>query len=155
MVVSQSSKHGAQVNSSAARKSAGWILILSSFALIAILAFFGLNQKFWFLAPAEKLTFAWKQDLEILSKTNHGKLFTRVQKIKVRATDHSPAQEWIPNLNAPLMLNKQGDLTLDVFLVHQIEGHRYGVIMQYAFLDSKSGNMIDEFARTLWLGIYY
>ena len=133
----------------------GWIFILSSIAAIAIVVLFGFNQRFWLLPPEQKLEFVWKQDLEILKATPKGALFNRVRTIKIRATDHSPTQDWLPSVHTPIQKNNSGDLDLDVFLIHQIEGHRFGVIMQYAFLDSKTGNMVEEFARTLWLGIYY
>lgn len=145
-------KHSQFIPSSA---PTGWILVVAAVALLFFAVYFGLQQRFWVLSPAEKLEFAWNEDLKLLQNSRHGPLLQKVREIKMRATAHSPAQDWLTNLKPAVAAKKDGDLILDVFLVHQIEGYRYGVIMQYALLDAKTGNMVDEFARTLWLGIYY
>lgn len=138
-----------------ASKPTGWILLATSVLLSFLAVYFGLQQRFWLLPPSEKLEFVWTDDFKLLQKSRHASLLQDVREIKIRTTPHSPAQDWLPKVKAAVPIKKEGKFVLDVFLIHQIEGHRYGVIMQYALLDAKTGNMVDEFARTLWLGIYY
>jgi hypothetical protein len=139
----------------ATTKPTGWVLLATSATLVFLAIYFGLQQRFWLLPPPEKLEFVWNEDLKLLQNTRHASLLQDVREVKLRTTAHSPAQDWLPKVKAAVPTKKDGKLILDVFLIHQIEGHRYGVIMQYALLDAKTGNMVDEFARTLWLGIYY
>ena len=139
----------------AAAQPTGWILLGTSILLFIFAIYFGLQQRFWILPPPEKLELTWKEDLKLLQSSKHGSLLQDIREIKLRATAHSPAQDWLGILKSPIPTKKDGKLVLDIFLIHQIEGYRYGVIMQYALLDANTGNMVDEFARTLWLGIYY
>ena len=37
----------------------------------------------------------------------------------------------------------------DVFVIHQIDGHRYGAIVQHEFIQLKDENKVGEFAQTL------
>lgn len=133
----------------------GIVLLLSSIALAALIALVGFNQKYWLLAPPEKFEQSWKADLGLLANTKQGEMLKRVGKIRIRSDGHSPASDWIEKIKAPLEKNKDGDLLADIFVIHQIEGNRYGVIIQYEFIQLKDENKVGEFARTLWLGIYY
>lgn len=135
--------------------SVGWALVITSIALAILVVFIGFNQRYWFLKPEEKLVSSWKADLELIKNTKQAALLKRVSQIKLRANDHSPAADWVEHIQAPIEKNKSGDILADVFLIHQIEGHRYGVVVQYEFIDLKTNNKVGEFARTLWLGIYY
>lgn len=136
-------------------RSIGWALLVTSVALAGLVIFIGLNQRYWFLPPEEKLMSSWKADLHLIKDSKQAELLKRVKDVRLRANDHSPATEWVEKIRAPIDQNKNGDLLADVFLIHQIEGHRYGVIIQYEFIDTATKNKVGEFARTLWLGIYY
>lgn len=154
----QGSKNQPDPNTNSVKTGAqptGWILLATSAGLAFLAIYFGLQQRFWFLPPPQKLELVWNDDLKLLQNSRHASLLQDVREVKLRATAHSPAQDWLPKVRAAVPTKKDGKLILDIFLIHQIEGHRYGVIMQYALLDAKTGNMVDEFARTLWLGIYY
>lgn len=136
----------------------GWMLLIVSLALAILVILVGFNQRYWLLPPEQKLASSWKADLQLIQTTkssNQAALLKRVKDVRVRANDHSPAVEWVDKIQVPIEKNKSGDILADVFLIHQIEGHRYGVIVQYEFIDTKNNNKVGEFARTLWLGIYY
>ena len=133
----------------------GWVLVISALALAFLIAFYGFDQRYWLLPPEQKLLSSWKADLQLIKDKNQAALLKRVGQIRLRANDHSPAADWVERIQAPIEKSKSGDILADVFLIHQIEGNRYGVIVQYEFIDIKTKNKVGEFARTLWLGIYY
>lgn len=133
----------------------GWVLVVSSLALAFLIAFYGFDQRYWLLPPEQKLISSWKADLQLIKDKNQAALLKRVGQIRLRANDHSPAADWVERIQAPIEKSKSGDILADVFLIHQIEGNRYGVVVQYEFIDIKTKNKVGEFARTLWLGIYY
>jgi hypothetical protein len=133
----------------------GVVLLLSSLALATLIALVGFNQRYWLLPPPEKFEQSWKADLGLLASTKQGEMLKRVAKVRIRSDGHSPASDWIEKISTPLEKNKDGDLLADVFIIHQIDGHRYGVIVQYEFIQLKDENKVGEFARTLWLGVYY
>lgn len=144
-----------ELNTQHGSSHVGIVLLLSSLALTALIALVGFNQRYWLLPPPEKFDQSWKADLDLLAKTKQGEMLKRVAKIRVRSDGHSPASDWIEKTKAPIEINKEGDLLADVFVIHQIDGHRYGVIVQYEFIQLKDENKVGEFARTLWLGVYY
>ena len=134
----------------------GWVFVIAAFAMVAIVILVGFDQRYWFLPPEQKLISSWRADLQLIKDNKQAAAFLpRVKEVRLRANDHSPAAEWIEKIQAPLEKNNSGDVLADVFLIHQIVGHRYGVIVQYEFIETKTGNKIGEFARTLWLGVYY
>ncbi len=136
-------------------RHAGWVLVLAAIALGVLVVMIGFNQRYWLLPPEQKLVSSWRADVQLIKDTKQAALFKRIGKVRLRANDHSPATEWVEKIQAPLEKTKDGDVLADIFLIHQIEGNRYGVIVQYEFIDMKNNNKIGEFARTLWLGIYY
>lgn len=136
-------------------RSLGWALLIMSVGLVGLIVFVGFNQRYWLLPPQEKLITSWKSDLQLIANNKQAALLKRVGKVRLRANDHSPAQDWIEKIHAPIEQTKNGDILADIFLIHQIEGYRYGVIVQYEFIDMKTNNKVGEFARTLWLGVYY
>lgn len=133
----------------------GFLLILLALALAAAIALYGFDQRFWLLPPEEKLAVRWKADLQLLHAAKQDGLLKRIGRYNIRANDHSPLEDWLPKVKVPLETVPNGDVTADVFLIHQIDGYRYGVIVQYEFVDNKTNNKIGEFARTLKLGVYY
>ena len=133
----------------------GIVLLLSSLALAALIALVGFNQRYWLLPPPEQFEQSWKADLGLLANTKQGEMLKRVAKMRIRSDGHSPASDWIEKIKPPIEKNKDGDLLADVFVIHQIDGHRYGVIVQYEFIQLNDENKVGEFARTLWLGVYY
>lgn len=144
-----------RISNRSAGRQFGWVLVVAAFVLAVTIVLVGFNQRYWLLPPPEKLVASWKADIQLIKDTKQAALFKRVGKVRLRANDHSPAADWIEKIHAPLETVKNGDVLADIFLIHQIEGHRYGVVVQYEFIDMKNNNKIGEFARTLWLGIYY
>lgn len=133
----------------------GIVLMVSAVALSLLVALVGFNQKYWLLPPQEKFEHSWRTDTQLLLGTKQSELLKRVAKVRLRGDGHSPADEWIEKVKAPIELNKDGDLLADIFVIHQINENRYGVTIQYEFIQLKDQNKIGEFARTLWLGVYY
>ncbi len=143
------------LSGSGSARGVGWALLVVAVALAGLVIFVGFNQRYWLLPPEEKLISSWKSDLALIQNTQPASMLKRIGKVRLRANDHSPAQEWVEKIRAPIEIQKNGDILADVFLIHQIDGHRYGVVVQYEFIDIKTNNKVGEFARTLWLGIYY
>lgn len=143
------------VKNTGGTKHVGWVLVLSALALAILVVFVGFNQRYWLLPPEQKFAASWKADLQLIKDTKQAALLKRVGKVRVRANDHSPAAEWIETVQAPIEKAKDGDVLADIFVIHQIVGHRYGVVVLYELIDMRNNNKIGEFARTLWLGMYY
>ena len=125
------------------------------------------SESFWLLSPKAKFEQAWSEDVALLkaaNKTNAADLLSRVHSIQVRSGGPGPVADWLEAVKPPITVNEQsGDLTLEILVVHQFsepstsafQPQRYGTLVQYEFIDRKSGNKIAEFARTLWLGVYH
>ncbi len=138
------------------------VYLMALGAFCALFAVLGVNR-YWLSPPHQKMALALSNDLTLLNKTAQNKNLIRVQNVTFSAPGHTPATEWIQYLGTPVAKNKNGDLSLDITLIHLIsEGpgtllrpQRYGVIAQFEFFDLKTKNKVGEFARTYWLGIYF
>ena len=107
------------------------------------------------LPPQEKFVVAWKRDLLLLEKSQ--KLppqWKNIRRIEVRS-EPSPARDWLEHVTPPIAVNPSGLFELHLFVIHWINEGRYGVILEYSLLDTKTGNTIWEAARTLKLGLVY
>lgn len=143
------------MHSQSGSTSVGVVLLVSALALVALISLVGFNQRYWLLPPQEKFEQSWRTDYQLLLGSKQSELLKRVGKVQIRSDGHSPADEWIEKTKSPVELNKSGDLLADIFVIHQIDENRYGVTIQYEFIQLKDQNKVGEFARTLWLGIYY
>lgn len=138
------------------RKGTGIGLIFAALVL-GFGAWFTLaGGQFWLLTPKEKFLTAWSQDLELLSKSgNLPKEWENIREVALK-TDNSPAQDWISGVKPPIPTNQNGTYRLDVFVVHWLEGYRYGAILTYSLVDTRrNDNTVWELSRTHKLGIVY
>ncbi len=138
------------------RKGTGVGLILAGLFL-AVAAWFTIaGGQFWILKPKEKFISAWNDDLILLEKSK--KLpaqWANIRDVTLR-TDNSPAQDWISGVTPPIQTNPNGTFNLDVFIVHWLEGYRYGALVTYTLVDTRNNNnTVWELSRTFKLGIVY
>jgi len=138
------------------RKGMGIGLIVAAMVLGLLSWFLVSGGQFWLLKPKEKFLTAWKTDLQALNES--GKLpeaWKNIREVAIR-TDNSPAQDWIVNIQPPIATNPNGTYKLDVFIVHWLEGYRYGTIVTYSLMDTRNNNnTVFELSRTHRLGIVY
>ncbi len=123
--------------------------------VLAFLAMFLLKIDYWLLPPAKKMAASWKADIDMLEKS--GKLpkqWKDIREVTIKA-DNSQIQEWLKDLQPPIHRNREGNFRLEVFLVHWIEGYRYGAVVQYHLVDLRNQNTIWEDGRTFKLGFVY
>jgi hypothetical protein len=136
-------------------KNVGLILVVSALAVALWVAWFGLDVNYWLAPPHDKMNISWSRDVRLLEES--GRLppqWTEIKDISIRA-DNSPIQDWLMALKAPIRRNPNGQYRLDVFLIHLIEGNRYGAVIQYNLVDLRDENTIWEAGRTLKLGLIY
>ena len=145
------------------RKKVGLVLLLASLASIAWLAAVFFNLSFWLASPDKKFLRAWNEDIQLLEKTKNSlpKEWHQIREISLKA-DNSPIQEWMQikgwedALKKPIPIDpKSGQFRLDIFLIHWLEGYRYGVVVQYNLVDLRNNNTTWELGRTLKLGVIY
>lgn len=135
-------------------KSAALILMIAAIALLIMGSLVGLNYRYWLKPPQEKFAEAWKRDMELIMSTPQAERLKSIKQIEIK-TDSSPVQDWVSQIKPPIIVQPSGKYKLALLILHQIHEHRYGVMIQYTLVDLESGNTVDEFARTLKLGVYY
>jgi hypothetical protein len=138
------------------RKGMGLSFIFVAVILAVAAWFLVAGGQFWLLTPKEKFLSAWRTDLRLLEQSKSLPAeWKNIRTISVR-TDNSPAQDWVINLIPPIATNPNGTYKLDIFIVHWLEGYRYGAIMTYSLIDTRNNNnTIWELSRTHKLGIVY
>ena len=128
--------------------------VLIIFAALAVAAYVG-NLPYWVMPPPEKFAAEWRRDLDLLEKSGKfPEAWNNLSEIQFNSND-TQVQEWYKKTGSPFGAKKDGAFKLDVLGVHFIEGNRYGVIIQYNWIDTKSGNTVGEISRKLKLGLYY
>jgi hypothetical protein len=135
--------------------SVGLLLFIAGMLCAVWIAWVSLDLGFWTASPREKFLKTWAEDIRLLQAS--GTLppaWSQIKDINIR-TDNSPIHEWLEKAELPIKKNPKGNLLLEVFAVHWIEGHRYGVVLQYKLLDGQTKNTIAELGRTFKLGIVY
>ena len=141
--------------SSSFNSSVGLLLLIAGGLCAIWIAWVSLNLGFWMAPPREKFLNAWAEDFRLLNAS--GTLppsWSQIRDVNIR-TDNSPIHEWLEKAEIPIKKNPKGNLILDVMAVHWIEGHRYGVVLQYKLLDAQTKNTVAELGRTFKLGIVY
>ena len=145
------------------RKKVGLVLLLASIASIIWLAAVYFNLGFWIAPPNQKFLRSWSEDIQLLENTKNAlpKEWHQIREISVKA-DNSPIQDWLQikgweeSLKKPIPIDpKNGQFRLEIFLIHWIEGYRYGIVVQYNLVDLRNNNTIWELGRTLKLGAIY
>ncbi len=137
------------------RNKFGLILFLASFVAVFLITAHLLRVEYWLSPPNEKFQQSWREDIQLLEKSkNLPAQWQEIGEVYLRS-DNSPAQEWITTKANPIKTNSKGKYKLDVFVIHWIEGYRYGAIVQYSLVDLTTDNTIWELGRTFKLGIVY
>lgn len=124
------------------------------FILLALLlgaaAYF--NLAFWIKPPEQRLSIIWQRDIDHLKKEKKlPQVFNEISKVQVNSPDARIA-EWIDDVKIPVSRNQKGQYTMQIMLVQWIEGHQYGVVVQYDIFDSQTENKVFELGRTFHLG---
>lgn len=136
-------------------KRAGLLLILVSIVSIIWISFSYFRVAYWIKPPKEKLEITMTEDFRNLEKAHSlPSAWKDIKEVKIRG-DNSPVQEWIPKFRIPVSRNPNGKYCLEMFLIHWIEGSRYGVVVQYNLVDLTDNNTIWELNRTYKLGFIY
>lgn len=129
-------------------------LVLIFSALVLIGAVF--NLSFWLLPPEQKFAKAWRDDLDLLQKTGHFPQAWNQLASTEFTSQESQVQKWYEITNSPFTTSKQnGRYKLQILAIHFIQKYRYGVILQYSWVDLKTRDTVGEIGRTLELGIVY
>ena len=136
-------------------RSIGVIIVAFSLLLVAFVSVFVLHLDFYLKKPQDKFAAAWQSDMTLLEKS--GKLPKEWQEIKEISVkgQASPATEWVEDVLPPISATKKGKYRLNIFVIHWIDGYRYGVVIQYDLVDIQTQNVVSEIGRTLKLGFVY
>jgi hypothetical protein len=136
-------------------KKIGLVLVVVGVLSTLLVLVIAADLDFWFSNPEGKFAKSWKNDIHLLEQSH--KLppeWKQIKEISVKAANY-PAQDWIADIAAPISSQKTGRYRLDVFVIHWLDGYRYGVVLQYNLVDLKNQNTIWELGRTLKLGFVY
>lgn len=107
------------------------------------------------MPPEKKFAKAWRADLALLKQSGHfPKAWENLSDAEFSSTE-ATVQDWFKATSLPFMLKKNGGYKLQILAVHYIDKNRYGVMIQYNWIDLKTGNTVGELARTLKLGLIY
>lgn len=137
------------------RRGVGVTLLLASLATLLLVGAVALKADYWAAPPEEKFAKSWEQDIRLLESSQKlPKEWKAIKEVTVKAAN-SPAQEWIEHKKAPITTDPKGSHRLEVFVIHWIEGYRYGVVFQYNLVDLTNHNTTWELGRTLKLGFVY
>jgi hypothetical protein len=134
------------------RKGLGFLLVIASLLIVGAIAAVSLRADYWILSPREKFLRSWQEDVLLLQKSN--KLpqgWSHIRTVEVKS-DNSPARDWVDDLKKRVPTDPTGTYKLSVMAIHWIEENRYGAIIQYNLVDTKSGNTVWELSRTFKLG---
>ena len=136
-------------------KRVGLTLIIFSVILVGWVAYVTLGLGYWLLPPEQKFAQSWKTDIALLEKSQKlPKQWNDIKEVSLRAAA-GPAQDWIAGHPNPISSQILGHYKLDIFVIHWLEGYRYGVVIQYNLVDLKNQNTVWELGRTLKLGFVY
>jgi hypothetical protein len=137
------------------RKNIGLALLVSAVVLICIYLYRHYHVAYWIKPPAEKFLVSWTDDVQLLEKNQKlPKEWKDIKEISVKG-DNSPVQEWIQKIKPPITKKATGRYRLEVFIIHWIDGYRYGTVVQYDLVDLVTNNTIWEISRTYKLGFIY
>ncbi len=138
------------------QRSLGVIFILASFATLLLIGWIGFNGDYWISPPKEKFLRSWRDDVHLLEKTKTlPPAWKEIREITLKADPNSPADGWIQDIVVPVERNPKGKYRLEVFVIHWIDGYRYGAVVQYDLVDLSNDNTTWELGRTFKLGFVY
>lgn len=134
------------------RKFLGFIFIIVALTVAGGVVAVATKSDYWLLSPKEKFLRSWQDDLNLLQKRKAlPEGFSHLKSVEIRS-DNSPASEWVESLRSKIPLDPTGTYQLKIMVVHWIDGNKYGTIVQYTLVDTRSGNTVWEISRTLHLG---
>lgn len=123
-------------------------------ALIASAAIY-FDVPYWLLPPEQKFAQAWRDDIALLEKTKSmPEAWNDLAEVSF-STNEGFVEEWYKNTQSPFVTSPKGKFKLQILALHQINGTRYGVMLQYNWIEIESGNTVGELGRTLPLGFIY
>ncbi|MCM2280875.1 MAG: hypothetical protein NDI61_03405 [Bdellovibrionaceae bacterium] len=133
----------------------GFFIVILSLTIVAATLVAAFDMDYWLLPPKQKFAHSWRADLALLEKTKHfPEAWKNLKEIEFTSNE-SFVDEWYKFTHSPIALHKNGKFKLQVLAVHQIYENRYGVLLQYNWIDLATGNTVGEIGRTLKLGIVY
>lgn len=110
---------------------------------------------YWILPPEQKFARAWREDLLLLEQSKHfPEAWKSLNEVKFSSPD-GLVEEWFKQTKSPFVTDNQARYRLEILALHQINGYRYGVMLQYNWVDVKTGDTVGELGRTLRLGLVY
>lgn len=134
------------------RKGFGLLLLIISLIVIGGVFAVATKADYWLLSPKDKFLQRWQQDTALLRKSKSlPPGWDHVRSVDVRS-DNSPAANWVESLKSRIPTDPTGTYQMNVMIIHWIEGNKYGAIVQYTLIDTKTGNTVWEISRTLHLG---
>ena len=150
-------------------KKIGLILLLASLVAIVWIAYVQLGVSYYTKPPYSKLIASWTDDVHNLEKMKKlPKEWSEIRELDIKGDNSWPIQDWLGKIRdqkpkpgseslqkPPIKLNPKGRYKLEVFLIHWIEGYRYGAVIQYHLVDLATTNTIWELDRTYHLGFVY
>jgi hypothetical protein len=137
------------------RKYIGLSLMFAALVLIGVGLYRHYHVGYWMKPPAEKFLISWSEDVQLLEKTQKlPKEWKEIKEISIKG-DNSPVQDWIQKIKPPITKKASGRYRLEIFIIHWIEGYRYGTVVQYDLVDLVTNNTVWEISRTYKLGIVY
>ncbi len=121
---------------------------------VASLAFI-FDLPYWLQPPAERFATAWREDLALLRATGHfPPAWDELANVEF-SSNESTVQDWFKATASPFRTRKGAQYKLQILAIHFIDKHRYGVMIQYNWIDLKTKNTVGELARTLTIGLVY
>lgn len=125
------------------------------FGLIAIMATYEDLIPFYSDNQNEKVEVLWKQDMELLVKSNSlPKQFVEISEIVLYPLSQG-TKKLIENISIPITKKETGKFKLEITLDDwkDIEGAKteHGIMIQYNLINKESGNTVWELGRTLVL----
>lgn len=126
------------------------LLLVSSVFLIAW-ALLPANQ--WLLSPEERTRLVLSQDIQkmMAEEGESSRFWHSLKDIKINYTE-AALLHFIREDNLPLQIQTDGKYELHIQMIRWIEGHRYGLVVDFEIYDAESDNKVGEFGRTYHIG---
>jgi hypothetical protein len=131
-------------------------LVIFIFGLLAVYATYNDILPFWFANKPEQIRALWKQDMELLIKTDKlPKEWGQIREIKLQPLTATTAK-LIKEIQPPIApTKKDGNYRLEISLDDWKEKSEYGLMLQYQLFDLKTQNLIWELDRTLLMNEHH
>lgn len=146
------------------------LFLLATATLAVVFSGYSLRHLNYYLKqPFEKLIITWSEDVKNLERSKSlPKEWSDIKEFEIKGDNSWPTQDWITQIKKkdtrkttntvlipPIKLNSSGRFKLEIFLIHWIEGYRYGAIVQYHLVEIATKNTVWELDRTYKMGFIY